>query len=25
LYTRTRDHFEMLVPSFEDWEREHMK
>jgi flavin reductase (DIM6/NTAB) family NADH-FMN oxidoreductase RutF len=25
LYTRTRDHFEMVVPSFEDWEREHMK
>jgi flavin reductase (DIM6/NTAB) family NADH-FMN oxidoreductase RutF len=25
LYTRTRDHFKMTVPSYEDWEKSHPK
>ena len=25
LYTRTRDHFKMTVPSYEDWEKTHSK
>jgi hypothetical protein len=25
LYTRTRDHFKMTVPSYEDWQKTHPK